>query len=111
MASIKFIKEDKEIQAADGANLRFKAMENQVDLYTFMGKLAQCGGYGQCGTCVVEVAEGMENLSPRTAVEERKLRKRPATCRLACQTTVNGPVSIITKPSKKASRERAEAQA
>ncbi|MBE9079437.1 (2Fe-2S)-binding protein [Romeria aff. gracilis LEGE 07310] len=111
MATIKFIKEDKEVQAADGANLRFKAMENQVDLYTFMGKLAQCGGYGQCGTCVVEVAEGMENLSPRTAVEERKLKKRPATCRLACQTTVNGPVSIITKPSKKASRERAEAKA
>ncbi|NEQ30961.1 MAG: ferredoxin, partial [Leptolyngbya sp. SIO4C5] len=59
-------------------------------------------------TCVVEIAEGMENLSPRTAVEERKLKKRPPSCRLACQAMVNGPVSVITKPDKKASHERYE---
>jgi ferredoxin len=97
---IKFVKEDKEVVAADGANLRFKALENGVDLYTFMGKMMNCGGYGQCGTCIVEVAEGMENLSPRTEVENRKLKKKPETYRLACQALVHGPVSIITKPSK-----------
>lgn len=97
-ASIKFIKEDKEIVAAQGANLRIKAIENQVDLYTFGGKLMNCGGYGQCGTCLVEVVEGMENLSPRTAFEERKLKKKPASYRLACQTLVNGAVSVKTKP-------------
>lgn len=101
MATIKFVKEGQEIVAADGANLRFKAIENGIDLYTFMGKMTNCGGYGQCGTCVVEIAEGMHNLSPRTAVEERKLKKRPDTCRLACQAMVNGPVSVITKPDKK----------
>ncbi|NEP19684.1 MAG: (2Fe-2S)-binding protein [Leptolyngbya sp. SIO4C1] len=101
MANIKFIKEDKEIVAADGANLRFKAIENGIDLYTFMGKLTNCGGYGQCGTCVVDIAEGGQNLSPRTAVEERKLKKRPSSCRLACQALVHGPVSVITKPDKK----------
>jgi ferredoxin len=98
MANIKFVKEGKEIVAADGANLRLKALENSIDLYTFMGKMMNCGGYGQCGTCVVEIVEGMDNLSPRTPVEEQKLRKKPATYRLACQTLVNGPVSIVTKP-------------
>jgi ferredoxin len=98
MALIKFVKEDKLVDAADGANLRFKAVENNVDLYTFMGKMMSCGGYGQCGTCIVEVVDGMENLSPRTAVEDRKLKKKPATYRLACQTMVNGPVSVVTKP-------------
>lgn len=100
MANIKFLEEGKEVIAADGANLRYKAMENGIDIYTFVGKMMNCGGYGQCGTCVVEIVEGMENLSPRTQVEERKLRKRPDNCRLACQTLVNGPVTVKTKPKK-----------
>ncbi|MGD1906068.1 MAG: 2Fe-2S iron-sulfur cluster-binding protein [Leptolyngbyaceae cyanobacterium] len=101
MATINFLNEDKEVIAANGANLRFKAMENDVDIYTFVGKMTNCGGYGQCGTCVVEIASGMENLSPKTAVEARKLKKRPDNCRLACQVMVNGPVSVITKPPKR----------
>lgn len=98
MADIKFVEEEREVIAADGANLRFKALENGIDLYTFMGKMMNCGGYGQCGTCVVEIVEGMENLSPRTEVENRKLKKKPETYRLACQVVVNGPVSVKTKP-------------
>ncbi|MBD1869980.1 (2Fe-2S)-binding protein [Oculatella sp. FACHB-28] len=98
MANIKFVEEEREVIAADGANLRFKALENGIDLYTFMGKMMNCGGYGQCGTCVVEIVEGMENLSPRTEVENRKLKKKPETYRLACQVVVNGPVSVKTKP-------------
>jgi len=98
MGNIKFSKEDREVIAADGANLRIKAIENRIDIYTFVGKMTNCGGYGQCGTCIVEVIEGMENLSPRTDVEIRKLRKKPDNYRLACQTIVNGPVTINTKP-------------
>lgn len=97
---IKFVKEDKEVFAADGANLRLKALENQIDLYTLMGKMMNCGGYGQCGTCIVEISEGMENLSPRTDVENRKLKKKPENYRLACQTLVHGAVSVVTKPGK-----------
>ena len=99
-ADIKFVKEDRIVFAAPGANLRFKAMENGIDLYTFGGKMMNCGGYGQCGTCVVDIVEGAENLSPRTEVEERKLKKRPTSCRLACQALVNGSVSVVTKPAK-----------
>ena len=101
MPTIKFIKEDVEITAADGANLRQKAIDNRVDIYTFTGKMMNCGGYGQCALCVVEITEGLENLSPRTAVEEKRLKKRPGNCRLACQTLVNGPVSVVTKPKNK----------
>lgn len=98
MANIKFIKENQEIIAADGANLREKAIQNRIDIYTFTGKMMNCGGYGQCGTCVVEIVEGLENLSPRTEFETRKLKKKPDTYRLACQTIVNGSVSVNTKP-------------
>jgi ferredoxin len=98
VANIKFVNEEREVIAADGANLRLKALENGIDLYTLMGKMMNCGGYGQCGTCVVEIVEGMENLSPRTEIENRKLRKKPDTYRLACQTLVNGSVLVKTKP-------------
>ncbi|MDZ7962759.1 MAG: 2Fe-2S iron-sulfur cluster-binding protein [Aulosira sp. DedQUE10] len=98
MGNIKFVKEDKEVVAADGANLRLKAMQNGIDIYTLLGKMTNCGGYGQCGTCIVEIVEGIENLSPRTDVENRKLKKKPENYRLACQTLVNGPVSVVTKP-------------
>lgn len=111
MVNIKFVKENKEVSASVGANLRFKAQENNVDIYTLMGKLAQCGGYGQCGTCVVDIVEGAQNLSPRTAVEDRMLKKRPSSCRLACQVSVNGPVSVVTKPNKKESLKKAKAEA
>lgn len=96
--TIKFINEGKEVIAAAGANLRFKALENGIDIYTLMGKLTNCGGYGQCGTCVVEIVEGSEHLSPRAEVEQRKLKKKSSACRLACQVLVNGPVSVKTKP-------------
>ena len=98
MGNIKFVKENKEVIAADGANLRLKAMENSIDIYKLIGKMTNCGGNGQCGTCIVEIVEGMENLSPRTDVENKKFRKKPDNYRLACQTLVNGPVSVVTKP-------------
>lgn len=101
MGNIRFVSENKEIIAADGANLRLKALENQIDLYTFTGKMMNCGGYGQCGTCIVEIVEGIENLPPRTEAEARILKKKPDTYRLACQTIVNGPISVQTKPQKR----------
>jgi ferredoxin len=98
LATIKFVKEEKEVTAAAGANLRQKALENGIDLYTLKGKLMNCGGAGQCGTCVVNIVEGADQLSPRTDFENRKLKRRPETCRLACQTLVNGSVLVETKP-------------
>lgn len=98
MGNITFVKENKEVIAADGANLREKALQNSIDIYTLKGKLTNCGGYGQCATCIVEIVEGIENLSPKTDFELRKLKKKPENYRLACQTLVNGPIKVKTKP-------------
>jgi ferredoxin len=96
--TITFVKENKEVVTATGANLREKALQNGIDLYTIKGKLINCGGYGQCGTCIVEIVAGMENLSEKTEFEQRKLKRKPDNYRLACQTLVNGSVSVKTKP-------------
>lgn len=99
MANIKFVTEDQEVIAADGVNLRLKAMESGIDLYKTWGKMMNCGGYGQCGTCIVEIIEGAENLSTPTAAETAKLKRKPANYRLACQTVVKGNVSVRTRPN------------
>mmetsp|Transcript_3125 Transcript_3125/g.5057 ORF Transcript_3125/g.5057 Transcript_3125/m.5057 type:complete len:265 (+) Transcript_3125:37-831(+) len=84
-----------------GANLRKELLANGVEVYAGMAKLTNCNGGGQCGTCAVEVVAG-EGLGPaRSEWEERKLRGRPGSHRLACMNTVAGPVSVRVKPSNK----------
>ncbi len=58
-----------------------------------------CLGTGLCGSCVIEVRDGMENLTPRTKLEEMHLSEFPRAFRLACQTEiVKGSVTILTRP-------------
>lgn len=56
-----------------------------------------CGGNGLCATCHVIVLDGMENLSPPTAKEERTLNRLTGRCegsRLSCQARINGDVTV-----------------
>ncbi len=98
MATIHFVKEEQDVTVVSGSNLRQKAIENRIDIYRLKGKLTNCGGIGQCATCLVEITEGMENLSEKTDFEKRRLRRKPESYRLACQALVNGPVCVKTKP-------------
>ncbi|MGK7906767.1 MAG: 2Fe-2S iron-sulfur cluster-binding protein [Synechococcus sp.] len=98
MPTINFLNEGKSITVADGANLRRVALENDIDIYKMVAKLMNCGGAGQCTTCIVDVVEGADNLSERTTPEVRKFKRKPDTYRLACQTKVMGDISVKTKP-------------
>lgn len=50
---------------------------------------------GVCGTCVIEIKEGNENLSKPTQEEEDFLGPSPCRERLACQCRINqGKVRI-----------------
>jgi adenylate cyclase len=55
-----------------------------------------CGGHARCGTCLVTVQAGAENLSEMGAAETRVLRALKANPdqRLACQTWAKGDVSV-----------------
>lgn len=44
-----------------------------------------CAGAGICGSCLVEVTEGKENLSEPTQAEKDFLGEDETTKRLACQ--------------------------
>lgn len=55
----------------------------------------RCGGHARCGTCLVTVVAGMDQLSPVGAAEARILRilKAREDQRLACQAWAHGDVA------------------
>ncbi|MEB3281695.1 MAG: 2Fe-2S iron-sulfur cluster-binding protein [Lyngbya sp.] len=98
MNAVKFVNEAQEIQVASHANLREQALKNGIEIYKGVGKVFNCRGNGKCGNCLVEIVEGTDNLSPETAAEFQKLKKKPAHSRLACQAFIKGDISVKTKP-------------
>ena len=80
-----------------GDTVREVMLNGKAELYyTMKGKLFNCNGNGQCGTCKVELISGA--VTPRTDAENKLLNGAPASFRLACQTAVDGDVTVRNKP-------------
>ena len=47
---------------------------------------------------LIEVKEGMDNLSEKTGRERKRMKFKPKNCRLASQCYVHGDVTIVTQP-------------
>ena len=100
MPTIRFLREQRDIDCPAGVILRDVALDAGVEIYGLKGKLGNCGGCGQCSTCFVAVAgqEEADGLTPRTAPEQRFLRRRPPNWRLACQSVVRDSLVVVTRP-------------
>jgi len=99
MPVIRFVREGRDVECYPGENLREVALREGIELYGLKGRLGNCGGCGQCITCFVDVAGAPAgSLSPRTAVEDQKLLRRPQTWRLACQSLVESSLLVLTRP-------------
>ena len=118
MPIVKFVKEKKEIDVPDGANLRQEAVKAGVNLYhglnglgTKLNQIFNCHGFGMCGTCRVLVTKGMDQTSEMGLVEKAKFKGLPIpdpacmafighedTMRLACLTCVHGDIEVETGP-------------
>jgi ferredoxin len=129
MPLVKFIKENKEIEVPQGANLRAEAIKAGINVHQGLNgfgaganKFLNCHGFGQCGTCRVRIVKGMENASRMGLIEKTRFRCPlptpitpgaifdpvvPAlsfignedTMRLACQTKVLGDMEVETGPA------------
>lgn len=86
MPRVIFVDEGKAAEFAEGKTLLSCALEMGVAISHV------CGGDGACGTCRVEVIDGMERLSPPTPDETYKEIEPPH--RLSCQSKVNGDVLV-----------------
>ena len=103
MPKVEFLDWGKKADCGKFANLRKVAIMNKVELYKGLHKYAllpppagNCLGNGICGTCTVQVVEGLKNLNPRTMRENFHLKNRPENIRLACQCQVLGDVAVVT---------------
>ena len=109
MPKVVFVNEKKELEVPAGSNLRQEARKAALELHPFPHRYLNCTGFGLCGTCRVLVKKGMENLSPKGAVERAHLAMHPLTMlasigheqemRLACRLQVLGDCSIETRPA------------
>lgn len=102
MPTIHFLREHLDVDCPAGVILRDVALDAGVEIYGLKGKLGNCGGCGQCSTCFVAVAgqdeEDTPCLTPRTAPEQRFLKKRPQNWRLACQAVIRDSLVVVTRP-------------
>ena len=105
MPKIEFLLEERKIKVGKYANLRKAALKAGIDVYVGMDRLANCHGLGQCGTCTMQIVEGMENLTPRTEAEKKHLADKPDNWRLSCQCEVLGDLCIITNYKPKPRRQ------
>jgi ferredoxin len=120
MPLVKFIKENKEIEVPEGANLRKEAIKAGINVHqglngfgASVNSLVNCHGLGQCGTCRVRITKGMEHASPMGFIESIRFKYMPlpdpipclayigneATMRLSCQTLVYGDMEVETGPT------------
>lgn len=104
MPTINFVNEKKQIEVAEGANLRSEALKAGIDLYPHVHKVFNCHGFGNCGSCRVLVTKGMQNTNKRGLIERLRLWLSFAfignedEMRLSCQTRVRGDVDVVTQP-------------
>lgn len=120
MPTVKFIKEKKEIEVPEGANLRTEALKAGVYLNAgfvnnigrSLNKVMNCHGLGMCGTCRVLITKGIENTNALTQREKAKFKYVPLpdplplfayighedTMRLACTTRVYGDIEVESAP-------------
>ena len=99
MPIVRFIREGKDVKCRTGENLREIALREGMELYGFKGSIGNCGGCGQWITCFVSIeSENQAALSTVTEIEKTKLKNRPHTWRLACQSIVKSSLVVLTKP-------------
>ncbi len=122
MPTVKFIKENVEIEVPEGANLRREALRAGIRLnlgfLNGFGRkingsvLGNCHGLGGCGTCRVLITKGAENVSQPTVKEKLQFKtvlhpdpipkfayaQYGEELRLACQVKVLGDIEIESDP-------------
>lgn len=77
----------------DGSNLMQALTQKQVPV------ASSCRGDGICGKCVIQVKNGLKNLSTVTDLESKIKQKHflKSNERLSCQCLVLGNIEITTK--------------
>ena len=102
MAKITFVKEKKTIEVEPGTKLRTAAMQNGIEVYAGIHKTLHCPGWAQCGSCVMLITKGEDNVNQPGLWERMRMFfwriGNEKKLRLSCQCQVNGDIEVETTP-------------
>ena len=111
MPKVTIANQKREIEVADGANLRESLRREGVEVYSGVTRYLNCFGHGTCGECRLLVKKGQENISGKGLFEKATLFRMLSAIghenemRLSCQCTVKGDITIETQPEMNLSGE------
>ncbi|KAL3908846.1 MAG: hypothetical protein SGARI_002881, partial [Bacillariaceae sp.] len=78
------------LQAPAGVNVRQLLVDNGINVYQSITRWTNCKGKQLCGTCIVNVADGLPNTNWKSMDEASTLRANPDSYRLSCVTFAHG---------------------
>lgn len=87
-----------EIECTEGALLRDVLIAAERAPYNSAAEYTNCGGNGICGTCAVRVDGAASEPTKRERVRRAAPPLRGKDVRLACQTRVEGDVTVLKPP-------------
>jgi ferredoxin len=86
------------LQAPAGTNVRQLLVDNGINVYQSITRWTNCQGKQLCGTCIVNIADGLPNTNWKSMDEASTLRSNPDSYRLSCVTFAHGDVTVETFP-------------
>ncbi|CAE7745548.1 TATDN3, partial [Symbiodinium pilosum] len=86
------------VPCAPGSNLRKTLLANGFQVYQDLRSVFNCNAQQLCGTCVLDVMEGDDNLTVRSVNEAAVMSANPPSFRLCCNIDVYGDVTVRLRP-------------
>lgn len=81
-----------------GTNLRKALVDRGFQVYQQLRQVFNCNAQQLCGTCVLQVLDGGENLTVQSLNEARAMAANPRGFRLCCGIDVYGDVAVRLRP-------------
>jgi len=86
------------IEVEPGSNLRKVLIDNDFQIYDNLRNLFHCSAQQLCGTCVLNVLDGLDNLTVKSVNEQKAMKRNPESYRLSCNIDVYGDVTVQLRP-------------
>eukprot|EP00437_Effrenium_voratum_P002303 CAMPEP_0181433294 /NCGR_PEP_ID=MMETSP1110-20121109/19215_1 /TAXON_ID=174948 /ORGANISM="Symbiodinium sp., Strain CCMP421" /LENGTH=506 /DNA_ID=CAMNT_0023556737 /DNA_START=36 /DNA_END=1556 /DNA_ORIENTATION=+ len=86
------------VPCAPGSNLRKTLLANGFQVYQDLRSVFNCNAQQLCGTCVLDVMEGDDNLTVRSVNEAAVMSANPPSFRLCCNIDVYGDITVRLRP-------------
>mmetsp|Transcript_151838 Transcript_151838/g.268101 ORF Transcript_151838/g.268101 Transcript_151838/m.268101 type:complete len:321 (-) Transcript_151838:223-1185(-) len=91
-------KPDMVLKVPYGANLRDQLISRGINVYQSVTRWTNCNGQQLCGTCIVNIIQGFDDVSKQGLDERQLLIDSPQTYKLSCQTEVYGNITVQVFP-------------